>query len=83
MYNDFIKIDVEDKKLNYEADIYIDDNPNMIEEMIDYPERTLLLFTQPWNKKYDVSEIKNIIRVSGWDDTMEKIKIIKKLKLMS
>ena len=69
-YNTITKLDIDDKKVNYKADIYIDDNPNIIKDMIDYPKRILLLFDQPWNQKYDVFNIKNVIRIYGWNDIL-------------
>ena len=67
-YNELIKVDPKENKLNYEADVYIDDNPNMAKLMNQYPSRTLLLYDQPWNKKFDESKCENVWRVYGWDD---------------
>ena len=67
-YNELIKIDVSDKKVNYEADIYIDDNPNMAKDMCEFPKRVLLFYSQPWNKKYKATG--NVIRVSDWFDIL-------------
>ncbi|MHA1687839.1 MAG: 5' nucleotidase, NT5C type [Promethearchaeota archaeon] len=60
-----------DAKLKHEHDIYIDDNPYLIDSMPNYPEKCLLLFNQPWNQTN--IHAKNIIRIFSWK---EVIKII-------
>lgn len=67
-YSKIIKIEVSDKKVNYEADIYIDDNPCMAKDMERFPKRVLLLYNQPWNKNY--KESGNVIRVFGWEEIL-------------
>ncbi len=67
-YDELITVDPKDSKLNYEADVYIDDNPNMAKEMVEYPDRTLLLYDQPWNKKFDDIKTENVWRVHDWDE---------------
>jgi len=79
-YDEIIRVDHKDSKLDYEADIYIDDNPNMAKEMDKYPDRYLFLYNQPWNKSFDDSKCENVWRVSGWDAIKLGITIIKQRK---
>jgi len=65
-----------DLKAQHEFDVYIDDNPNLIEPIKKLKNRYLLLYDQPWNRK-EVSEV-NIIRVYNWKKIF---KIIDKLKV--
>ena len=67
-YNEIIRIEVSDKKVNYEADIYIDDYPGMAKDMENFPKRVLLFYDQPWNKNY--IEGGNVIRVSDWQEIL-------------
>jgi len=67
-YNEIIRIEVSDKKVNYEADIYIDDYPGMAKDMEKFPKRVLLFYDQPWNKNY--IEGGNVIRVSDWQEIL-------------
>jgi len=69
-YNEIIKVNPKEKekKVNYEADIYIDDNPCMAKDMERFPKRVLLLYNQPWNKNYEESG--NVIRVFGWEEIL-------------
>ncbi len=60
-----------DSKLKHEHDIFIDDNPYLIDAMLDYPEKYLLLFNQPWNQT-DI-RAKNIIRIFSWKEVIEII----------
>ena len=49
-------------KLEYPIDVLIDDSPNVVEEAIDYPDKTVFLVSFPWND--DVGELPdNVIRV--------------------
>ncbi len=75
-YNELIRLDIEDSKLNYPFDIYIDDNPTMIEKMKDYPKKLLLLYDQPVNKKADILVPGNILRVKGWEEVISFIRTI-------
>jgi len=72
-YLELIRLDRRDSKLNYKFDVYVDDNPKMIEKMKDYPDRILLLYEQPWNKNWDVSDYHNVIKVKDWEEVMIKI----------
>ena len=70
-YGKIIRIEVSDSKLNYEADVYIDDYPGLAKKMHDFPKRVLLFYDCPWNEKY--KESGNVIRVFGWGDILEFI----------
>jgi len=70
-YNEIIRIKVSDKKVNYEADIYIDDYPGMAKDMEKFPKRVLLFYDQPWNQRY--VEGGNVIRVSDWQEILSFI----------
>jgi len=60
-----------DIKLKQNYDIYIDDNPNLVEPIKKLKDRTLLLFDQPWNQ--DSICKNNVYRVYGWEGIVEKI----------
>jgi len=70
-YNKIIRIKVSDKKVNYEADIYIDDYPGMAKDMEKFPKRVLLFYDQPWNQRY--IDGGNVIRVSDWQEILSFI----------
>ena len=53
-----------DTKIWLDYEILIDDNPNLVNSMNRFPERTLLLFDQPWNK--NLKERVNVKRVLNW-----------------
>ena len=53
-----------DLKINHKFDIYIDDNPNLVEPIKKLKRRYLLLYDQPWNQ--DIICADNIIRVYDW-----------------
>lgn len=78
-YNSIAKIEITDKKVNYETDIYIDDCPNMIDDMLDYPTRVLLLYDRPWNKNYKIKS-KNVIRVFTWNEIFKYINRVRLTK---
>ncbi len=77
-YDKIITVDPNENKLNYEADVYIDDNPNMAEKMHEHPDRYLLLYDQPWNKNFEDDKSENVWRVFGWDDIKLAIKLIER-----
>jgi len=79
-YDKIITVDPNENKLNYEADIYIDDNPNMAEKMYEHPDRILLLLNQPWNQGFEDEKSENVWRVYSWDDIKLSIDIIEKKK---
>ncbi len=69
-----------DLKLKYEYDLYIDDNPNLIEPIKKKKDITLFLFDQPWNKVSICN--KNIIRIKFWKDILIEIKKLKKTDIL-
>ena len=67
-YDSIILEDYKTPKVIYEFEYFIDDNPKMVMKIRVYPEKTLLLFTQPWNKDVDVNNFENVIRVDNWKE---------------
>ncbi|MBN1800333.1 MAG: hypothetical protein JW891_02445 [Candidatus Lokiarchaeota archaeon] len=67
-YKDFIIVKERpwDLKLAYDFDIYIDDNPNLVEPIKIMKEKYLLLYDQPWNKESSCEG--NVIRVRDWKE---------------
>ena len=61
-----------DIKLKQNYDLYIDDNPNLVEPIKKLKDRTLLLYDQPWNRE-SICE-NNVYRVHNWDDLYKKIR---------
>jgi hypothetical protein len=61
-----------DIKLKQNYDVYVDDNPNLVEPMKQLKNRTMLLYDQPWNQD-SVCE-KNVYRVNDWNEVYKKIK---------
>ena len=55
-----------DIKLTLDFDVYVDDNPNLVESIKAMPNKKLLLFDQPWNQ--DLTFSKNVKRVFNWKD---------------
>lgn len=68
-YDSILIIDVEESKVDYSFDYFIDDNPNLVEEIMKYPDKELLLFDQPWNKKTFPQF--NSWRVKSWKEIKE------------
>lgn len=60
-----------DLKLQYDYDIYIDDNPYLAEAIKSLPNKILFIYDQPWNQKCKTG--KNIFRVNNWKDIHKKI----------
>ncbi len=60
-----------DIKLKQNYDLYVDDNPNLVESIKMMEDRTLLLYDQPWNQS-SVCE-GNVYRVHNWEEVQEKI----------
>jgi len=60
-----------DIKLQQNYDVYIDDNPNLVEPIKKLKDRTLLLFDQPWNQHSICTN--NVYRVFAWEGIVEKI----------
>ena len=63
-----------DIKLKQNYDLYVDDNPNLVDPIKKLKDRTLLLYDQPWNQD-SVCE-KNVYRVYDWNDVDKRIKEI-------
>jgi len=67
------KVIVDDRiqpKARLDFDYFIDDNPNMVADIRNYPNKILLLFDQPWNRDIEVkyAPYQNVVRVKDWDD---------------
>ncbi|MHA1391694.1 MAG: 5' nucleotidase, NT5C type, partial [Promethearchaeota archaeon] len=60
-----------DIKLKQNYDLYVDDNPNLVEPIKTMKNRTLLLFDQPWNQNSVCEE--NVHRVHNWEEVEKKI----------
>ena len=60
-----------DLKLAHEFDVYVDDNPHLVEPIKQMNDRYLLLYDQPWNQ--DSICKKNIFRVKNWKDVFDTI----------
>lgn len=73
-YHKLILVDVKpyDIKLQYNYDIYIDDNPNLVEIVKNREDSILLLFDQPWNARCICKN--NVVRVKNWKNIYNKIK---------
>lgn len=67
-YDSIILEDYTTPKVIHDFDYFIDDNPNLAMEIRVYPKKTLLLFTQPWNRNINVNDFSNVIRVDNWLD---------------
>ena len=60
-----------DIKLSLDFDVYVDDNPNLVESIKDMADKKLLLYDQPWNQ--DLILYRNIKRVFNWKDIEREI----------
>jgi len=76
-YNNIIK--TTEKKIDFEYDVFIDDNPQMVEDMLTQEKKYLLLYDSPWNKSIDCSLYRNVFRVCNWNEILEKIEMIEKI----
>jgi 5'(3')-deoxyribonucleotidase len=76
-YNNLIKDQNNVKKVNYSFDIFIDDAPFMVEDIQKFPNKTLLLFDQPWNWNANTN-YDNVYRVYSWQEVIDKIKELDK-----
>jgi uncharacterized HAD superfamily protein len=61
-----------DIKLDLNYDLFIDDNPNLVEPISQEKNKYLLLYSQPWNKH--INTAKNVIRVNNWQEIFEFVK---------
>lgn len=69
-YEDVILENYKNSKTSYDFNYFIDDNPNMVSEIQEYPYKILLLYTQPWNKYINTSHFGNVIRVNNWEEIL-------------
>ena len=60
-----------DIKLKENYDLYVDDNPNLVEPIKMMKSRMLLLFDQPWNQNSVCED--NVHRVYNWEEVEKKI----------
>lgn len=60
-----------DLKLSQLFDVYVDDNPNLVEPIKNKRDRYLLLYDQPWNQ--NIVCMDNVIRVFNWQEVYETI----------
>lgn len=58
-------------KLKQNYDVYVDDNPNLVEPIKQLKNRFLLLYDQPWNQESVCEE--NVYRVYDWNEVYQKI----------
>jgi len=79
-YNEIIRLEISDKKLNYPFDVYIDDYPGMAKDMDKYQGRVLLFYDQPWNKKNVYKHSGNVLRVHNWKDILSYIRLIEMIR---
>ena len=76
-YNRLIK--AKDEKVRYDFDVFVDDNPTMINGIFNYPQKYLLLYDSPWNHSYDCTLYKNVFRVYNFSEVSEKIEQLEKI----
>lgn len=62
------------EKLGLDFQIYLDDNPNMADEIVNFPDKKMILFNCPWNK--NVKETNQVKRVESWKEVPGLIKNI-------
>ncbi|MFX1480849.1 MAG: hypothetical protein ACFFCI_22415 [Promethearchaeota archaeon] len=72
-YNNLIHVEEKpsDAKLKLNYDILIDDNPNLATKINRFPNKTLLLYDQPWNRTIKMS--KQVIRVYNWTQIKKEL----------
>ena len=66
----------EDKaRLTY--DVFVDDNPNLVETVSRHPTKRMILFTRPWNRKVEVlrPRYRNITRADNWLEVRRKLQL--------
>lgn len=76
-YNKIIRAN--GKKVKYEYEILIDDNPEMCTDIRSYPKKYLLLYDSNSNKSCNCDEYKNVFRVHDFRDVAEKIEQLEKI----
>jgi uncharacterized HAD superfamily protein len=60
-----------DLKLSKHFDLYIDDNPNLVDPIKKLKNKFLLLYDQPWNQNSKCEH--NVIRVYNWKEVHKEI----------
>jgi uncharacterized HAD superfamily protein len=60
-----------DLKLSQGFDLYVDDNPNLVEPIKELNNKFLLLYDQPWNQNSYCEN--NVIRVHNWREVQKVI----------
>jgi 5'(3')-deoxyribonucleotidase len=58
-------------KVKYDFDYFIDDNPCMIQEIQEFPNKTLLLFSNAWNESSQNNGYKNVFTFQNWKQILE------------
>ena len=76
IYDEIIIEDQTKKKIHRDFDYFIDDNPQMVQDIQEYPEKRLLLFDRPWNRNYSFDSCK-IVRVFDWNDIYNYLMFLK------
>lgn len=61
-------------KLKLDYNIYIDDSPNLVDEMMNYDDKILLLYDRPWNRNVKLN--RKTIRVKNWREVWKVISAI-------
>jgi hypothetical protein len=68
------RVDV-NNKLDLEYDLYIDDSPNLINDIPDHPESLVLVMNAPWNEPealdIDLDDYANAVRVRSWEEVYD------------
>ena len=61
-----------DIKLQYNFNIFVDDNPYLIEKIKEMRDKILLLYDQPWNQNFNCGQ--NVLRIYSWKQIYDTIK---------
>ena len=74
-YKDLILVDPKpyDLKFQLNYDVFIDDNPHLVDPVKERARSILLLFDQPWNRDSVCND--KAIRVKDWKEVYSQIKI--------
>ncbi len=75
-YNELIRLDLSESKLDLPFNVYVDDYPGMAKKMNEFPGKVMLYYDQPWNEKNGYIDIGNVRRVKGWNDVLSFIRMI-------
>jgi hypothetical protein len=69
-FDDFVRFDHGVSKMSVPCQVYIDDNPAVIEDLARYPRRTGILVDRPWNQEVEYG--KNVVRAHGWSEIVAR-----------